>query len=202
MKKRFGIDIDGTVTCPKSILPFINKAFGLNIMYEDVTQYEYTPYVNVSEKEFATWFTENEPIIYANSPLANGVGNILKKWENEHELFFISARSSHLLDITINWFIENGLTFDHIELIGSHDKVATVKKHSVDIFFEDKHDNAVMIHEECQIPVILFDTPYNQEPLPNGVIRVNNWNEAYIWVENWERERKQTISHEMVSSHI
>ncbi|MFP5113623.1 5' nucleotidase, NT5C type [Bacillaceae bacterium C204] len=194
MKKRFGIDIDGTVTCPKSILPFINKAFGLNILYEDVIQYDYNPYVNVSEKEFAEWFTENEPSIYASSPLANGAGNVLKKWKNEHELFFISARSSHLLELTTKWLIDKGLSFDHIELIGSHDKVASVKKHGVEIFFEDKHDNAVMIHEECQIPVILFDTPYNQDPIPNGVIRVNNWREANKWVENWMKQEQNIRS--------
>jgi hypothetical protein len=60
----------------------------------------------------------------------------------------------------------------------------------VEIFFEDKHDNAVMIHEECQIPVILFDTPYNQDPIPNGVIRVNNWREANKWVENWMKQEQ------------
>ena len=42
-----------------------------------------------------------------------------------------------------------------------------------------------MIHEECNIPVLLFDTPYNQDPIPKGVIRVNNWNEANKWVKNW-----------------
>lgn len=56
MRRRFGIDIDGTVTCPKSILPFINKAFGMNIKYEHVDQYELTPFVNVSEAEFANGF--------------------------------------------------------------------------------------------------------------------------------------------------
>ena len=200
MKKRFGIDIDGTVTCPKSILPYINKAFGLNLMYEDVNQYEYTPFINVSEKEFAKWFTENEPLIYANSPLAEGAGDVLKKWKQEHELFFISARRSHLLDITIHWFIDKGLTFDHIELIGSHNKIATIKKHGIDLFFEDKHDNAVMIHEECQIPVILFDTPYNQEPLPTGVIRVKNWSEANRRVDNWIQQEENNRSL-LVKSH-
>ncbi|MFJ5715388.1 hypothetical protein [Neobacillus sp. NPDC093127] len=190
MRKRFGIDIDGTVTCPKSILPYINKAFDMNIAYEDVDQYELTPFVNVSEEVFAKWFAENEPTIYEESPLAPGAKRILHKWEKDHELFFISARSSHLLEITKKWFFDNGLTFHHIELIGSHDKVNTVKKHQVDIFFEDKHDNAVMIHEECQIPVILFDTPYNQSSIPKGVIRVNNWKEANHWVENWLKQEK------------
>lgn len=183
--KRFGIDIDGTVTSPDSLLPFINKAFNLNILYENVNQYELTPFVNVDEKEFAHWFTENEPIIYKGSPPADDAIDVLNKWKHDHELFFISARGSHLLDVTEQWFFQHGLTFHHIELIGSHNKVETAKKHKVDLFFEDKHDNAVMIHEECQIPVILFDTPYNQDPVPKGVIRVRNWQEAYDWVENW-----------------
>ncbi|WP_223591355.1 5' nucleotidase, NT5C type [Neobacillus bataviensis] len=201
MKKRFGIDIDGTVTCPTSILPFINKAFGLNIAYEDVNQYELTPFVNVSEKDFAKWFHENEPIIYEGSPLAQGAKSILKKWENQHELYFISARGQHLYDVTEKWFTANELLYHHIELIGTHNKIESVKKHQIDIFFEDKHDNAVTIHEECHIPVILFDTPYNQDPIPKGVIRVYNWAEAYDWVEHWLRQQ-QKDNRKLVSSLI
>lgn len=200
MRKRFGIDIDGTVTCPSSLLPYINKAFDMHISLDDITQYDLTPFVNVSEEEFEKWFFENEPIIYQGSPLAQGAEQALNKWKNEHELFFISARGSHLLEVTRNWFNDKGLTFHHLELIGSHDKVETAKKLGVDIFFEDKHDNAVMIHEECQIPVILFNTPYNQDSIPKGVIRVNNWREAQVWVENWLK--RQMNIREMVSAQI
>lgn len=185
MRKRFGIDIDGTVTCPTSLLPFINKGFGLNITLADVKQYDLTKVVNVSEEKFANWFHKNEPVIYEGSPLAQGAENVLNKWKVDHELFFISARGPHLLEDTKKWFSKKGLTYHHIELIGSHDKVATAKKYDVDIFLEDKHDNAVMIHEECGIPVLLFNTPYNQDPIPKGVIRVNDWYEAHNWVKQW-----------------
>jgi len=195
---RFGIDIDGTVTSPTSLIPFINKAFNLNILYEDVNQYELTPFVNVPEEEFAKWFTENEPKIYEGSPPAKGAIEVLNKWKHKHELFFISARGPHLLDITEEWFFQHGLTFHHIELIGSHDKVETAKKHNIDIFFEDKHDNAVMIHEECRIPVILFDTPYNQDPLPEGVIRAKNWREANYWVETWLKNQEPVRKKQLV----
>jgi len=33
----------------------------------------------------------------------------------------------------------------------------------------------------------LFNTPYNQDPIPKGVVRVNNWYEANTWVKNWLR---------------
>lgn len=191
--KRFGIDIDGTVTSPAALLPFINHAFGMSLTLADITQYELTSFVNVSEEEFAKWFVENEAMIYEGSPLATGAKFALNTWQAEHELFFISARPSYLLDSTKKWFNDKGLTFHNIDLIGSHNKIATVKKHQVDIFFEDKHDNAVMINEECNIPVILFNTPYNQKPIPKGVIRVNNWNQAYIWVENWVKSNENSL---------
>ncbi|WP_163101927.1 hypothetical protein [Peribacillus alkalitolerans] len=185
MKKRFGIDIDGTVTRPDTFIPFLNKAFNLKLTYEDVTQYSFLPYVQQEEKEFAKWFLENEPHIYSSSLLSDGAKDVLDKWVKKIDLYFISARRSHLLELTKEWFLSNQLHFDHLELIGSHDKIATAKKYNVDIFFEDKHDNAVTISEECGIPVILFNTPYNQEPVPKSVIRVNNWSEAERWVNNW-----------------
>ena len=191
MKKRFGIDIDGTVTCPEAMVPYLNEAFNLNITLSDIKQYDLTPLVTISEEQFADWFYENEPIIYKESPIAEGAKEALTNWKRKHELYFISARGSHLQQITEEWFLENTLEFDHIELIGSHDKIEAAKKYEVDIFFEDKHDNAVMIHEACGIPVILFDTPYNQEPLPDGVIRVRNWQEANTWVEDWLPEQKR-----------
>lgn len=188
MMKRFGIDIDGTVTSPSSIIPYINKDFNLSLTLNDIKQYDLTAYV--PHADFAKWWKKNEPLIYAESPLAEGAKDILQKWKEQHELYFISARGTDVLDVTEKWFKEKGLSFHHMELIGSHNKVNSVKKHNIDIFFEDKHDNAVAICEECKIPVILFNTPYNQDPVPKGVIRVNNWQEANAWVEKWIKETK------------
>ncbi|KKK33176.1 nucleotidase [Mesobacillus campisalis] len=189
MRKRFGIDIDGTVTCPSSMVPFLNQQFNLNITLDDIVQYDLMPLVSVSEQEFSSWFTSSEPVIYAKSPLAKGARDVLSEWSKEHELFFISARGKHLIDVTTDWFMKHNLEYDHIELIGSHNKIAAARKYEVDIFFEDKHDNAVMIHEDLQIPVLLFNTPYNQDPIPDGVIRVNDWYEARVWVDRWVNQK-------------
>jgi uncharacterized protein len=187
MKKKFGIDIDGTVTSPAAIIPYINQAFQLKLTLDDIKQYELDPLVDIPKEEFAKWYFENEQTIYSESPLAEGAKEVLNKWVNKYELFFISARDIYLQELTEEWFLKNQLGFHHIDLLGTHHKIEAAKKYKVDIFFEDKHDNAVMINEECGIPVILFDTPYNRDPIPNGVIRVNNWFEANQWVEKWEK---------------
>ncbi|OMP67757.1 hypothetical protein BTO28_06895 [Domibacillus epiphyticus] len=184
-EKRFGIDIDGTVTCPTSLVPFINDAFSLNITLEDIKKYDLSEALNIPPDKMRDWFDKTEPEIYASSPLAEGAGAVLSKWQHQFHLLFISARRQHLFDITETWFKDKSIHYDHIELIGSHNKLEAAKQYEVDIFFEDKHDNAVMLAEELCIPVILFNTPYNQDPIPKNVIRVNNWYEADSWVNQW-----------------
>lgn len=183
-RPRFGIDIDGTVTCPATLIPHINEAYKVNITLDDVVEYDFLsafPHP-VDRAQFAQWFKDNEPRLYAASELANDAKQILTTWKNDYELFYISARGENVLDITTNWFDENSIPYDYIELLGSHDKLDAAKQHAVDAFFEDKHDNAVMIAEELKIPVILFDTPYNRLTVPNNVIRVHNWQQADNWI--------------------
>jgi uncharacterized HAD superfamily protein len=184
MRKRLGIDIDGTLTCPTTFVPFINKTLNKNITLEDMTQYDLTPLMGLSEEGFWKWMDEMEPLIYQDAPLALGAKEIVQRWQGEFDLFFISARRSHLFEITNNWFAKQKIDYDHLELLGTHNKISAVKQHNIDLFFEDKHDNAVDISEECQIPVILFDTPYNRKPIPDNVHRVNNWFEAEKIVQN------------------
>ncbi|OIJ22162.1 hypothetical protein BKP45_05665 [Anaerobacillus alkalidiazotrophicus] len=187
MKKqiRFGLDIDGTVTSPETFIPYINKHFNKNITLSDITQYELTPFLNVTDEQFWQWMKEYEPIIYKNAPIASFFAETLRGWQNDHHFTYISARGNHLLEITENWFNKHKIPYHHIELLGQHDKLQTIKKHNIEIFFEDKHDNACDISEECNIPVILLDTPYNQDPIPQQVIRVKDWKEAAVWVNKW-----------------
>lgn len=185
LKPRFGIDIDGTVTCPATLIPHINKQYNVNITLDDVVEYDFLsafPHP-VDRTQFDAWFKENEPSMYAVSELAADAKNILSAWQNRYELYYISARGENVFDITTKWFQEQCVPYDHIELIGSHDKIAAARLHEVDAFFEDKHDNAVMIAEELNIPVILFNTPYNQLAVPSNVIRVNSWLEANDWIQ-------------------
>ena len=72
LKHRFGIDIDGTVTCPATLIPHINQQYNINMTLQDITEYDFLsgfPYP-VDPLEFQTWFKENEPYMYQVSELA------------------------------------------------------------------------------------------------------------------------------------
>jgi len=181
---RFGIDIDGTVTCPTSLLPHINEQFGCNLVLDDIKEYDLTKAFTVDEKAFYEWYKDAEAHIYSTSPAQHYAKEVLTSWQAQFELYYISARGRHVYDSTLDWFVQQEIPYDHIELVGSHYKIETAKKFGVHAFFEDKHDNAVEIHEELDIPVILFDTPYNRKPIPEGVIRVYDWQEANNCIKN------------------
>lgn len=180
---RFGIDIDGTVTCPTSLLPHINKKYKVNLVLDDIKEYDLTKAFSVDEQQFYNWYKTVENHIYDTSPPQEYAKKVLENWQSQYELFYISARGENVYDTTYNWFKREAIPYDHIDLIGSHYKIEAAKKHQVHAFFEDKHDNAVDIHEELDIPVILFDTPYNRKAIPDGVKRVSNWQEANDWIK-------------------
>jgi len=180
---RFGIDIDGTLTCPTSLLPHINKQYKINLTLDDIKEYDLTKAFKIDKQQFFDWYKTVESHIYEVSPPQAYAKDILDRWNSQFELYYISARGSNVYNTTQEWFKREAIPYDHIELIGSHHKIEAAKAHGVHAFFEDKHDNAVEIHEELDIPVILFDTPYNRKPIPDGVIRVSDWQEASDWIK-------------------
>jgi len=183
MKLRLGIDIDGTVTAPEAFVPYLNRSFNLNISLKDIKDYDLTKLLKISDEQFRMWMNEHEPTVYKNAPIAKYAKKVLDDWKDKHHLIYITARRKHLEELTFKWFKENKVAHHHIELVGSHNKLNAVKKHEINVFFEDNHDNAVMIAEELQIPVLLFNAPYNQNPVPKNVVRVNNWLEAKKWLD-------------------
>ncbi|MCE4956128.1 5' nucleotidase, NT5C type [Macrococcoides caseolyticum] len=178
-KFRMGIDIDGTVTCPKALVPYLQQSFNKNFKYEDITEYDLSNVLNIPESDIYKWFKEYEHEMYKYSPVHQDADDVLTEWAKHYQLIFISARHDYLHDLTIDWFKAHRVPYHHIELTGSHDKIAAARRLGVDAFFEDKLDNAIEIHETLNIPVFLFDTPYNQSQLPNGVTRVKNWLELH-----------------------
>ncbi|MED4786501.1 hypothetical protein P9654_03480 [Bacillus atrophaeus] len=179
---RLGIDIDGTITAQDTFVPYLNHSFNLSISLDDMTDYDLTKLLNITTKEFWDWMNRNEAMIYKEAMLAQFAKQSLDKLKEEHSLIYITARRNHLTDVTYEWFGSRDIHYDHIELVGGHNKVEAVKKHDIDLFFEDHHGNATMIAKEANIPVILFNSPYNQLPIDSNIIRVNNWLDAVHWI--------------------
>lgn len=184
MKKHsFGIDIDGTVTAQEFLLPFINKEFKTNLILDDIKEYDLSKALTVDSNTFYEWFKRTELNMYKNPPVQDEVVRILNSWYPTTKLNFITAREENATAVTESWLQAAKIPFDALEIVGNVSKVHAARKQGVELFFEDKHANAVVLAEELDIPVILFDAPYNREAAPSNVIRVQHWSEAEAWVK-------------------
>jgi len=185
----FGIDIDGTVTSPSSIVPLMNECFGKDLRYEDCYEYNLANVYNISDAEFNDWLDQYGGRLYDESPVHGNADQILRKWYTQFKLVYISARDARHRDVTLNWFSRFDIPFHEIDLVGSHDKLAAAQKWQVDLFLEDRLENALQLSEALQIPVLLFDTPYNQATLPALVHRVTSWDDVEEKVKELALER-------------
>lgn len=181
-KYSFGIDIDGTVTTQEFMVPYINDYFKTNVTLEDFTEYNLLKVLPIDPKAFEQWFLATEIEMYTNPPLQQHALQTLQKWHPHACLNYITARQNNSLDVTNNWFKRHQLPVDTLNIVGNASKVLAAKEHGVELFFEDKYENAIQLNEELNIPIILFDAPYNRLALPKDVIRVHDWQEAEQWV--------------------
>lgn len=173
-----GIDIDGTVTDPGSILPFMNEAFGRNLSLADCVEYNLATVYNIPEEVFDKWLDEQGEQLYRSAILHAHADEILKQWHHSHRLVYISARDEKHLPVTYEWLKRFDIPYHSVHCIGSHDKLSSAKECGVQIFLEDRKENAIQLAEELRIPVFLFDTPYNQGTLPTLVKRIRSWKEG------------------------
>lgn len=124
---RLGIDIDGTVTAQDTFVPYLNRSFHLSITLDDMTDYDLTKLLNITDEEFWEWMNVHEAAIYKEAKLAEFAKQALDGLKEEHRLIYITARRGHLEDVTLDWFANRNIHYDHIELVGGHHKVEAVK---------------------------------------------------------------------------
>jgi uncharacterized protein len=179
-KFKYGIDIDGTVTDPSFFLQYVGSKFNTDVTYEQVTEYDIEKFLGVSREELEKFLDMQQKHMYEQSPAIPTAQKVLKKWEQykEAELRFISARPNKYTEVTREWFERNNIPYDGLHLLGGHDKRRYVTESGIHLFLEDRYENAVEISEDCRIPVILMDTPYNRKPVPDKVYRAYSWKEA------------------------
>ncbi|MFT9488076.1 5' nucleotidase, NT5C type [Tepidibacillus decaturensis] len=180
IKKEFtlGIDIDGTVTDPYTFIPHLNQYFNKNFLYNEITTYDLTKLYNIDEEEYLNWYSHYGADIYQTAPLAKDAKKTLSYLKQSYRLIYISAREEEYRLPTMKWFESQGLPFDRVVLTGSPNKIQQAIEYEIDLFLEDHYVASCQMAQELNIPILLFDTPYNQGPLPEQVTRVYSWQEA------------------------
>lgn len=175
------IDIDGTITDAYYWLNITNKYFNKNVTESQVTEYYIHKVMNIDRLEYEEFYEKNKFKIHSEQEqeLREDVKLALNKLNIHHNIYFVTARDKSLTMLTYSYLKKNELPYDGLFLLGSHYKVEKAKELNCDIFIEDNYDNAIQL-SEAGLKVLLMDTNYNRKKLNENIIRVYDWKEVYM----------------------
>lgn len=182
MKLNICVDIDGTITEPYYWLDMANSHFGTDIKPYQVTTYDIHEVLEVSREAYNEFYNLYADKLHSGAEVRENAEIVLWKLNQQHNVFYVTAREQWIRNTTENWFRMNELPLAELHMLGSHYKVERAKQLECDIFIEDRYENAIQLALEG-IKVLLVDCSYNRLPLIPGITRVKDWIDIYGEIE-------------------
>lgn len=183
---KIGIDLDDVLadSLPHYLRAF-NRRFGLDIELADGAWRIADRFPQIPRQEADDFFTEliESGFFSSRSLIPHAKEAVETLADNGHDLYIITGRTPRDERITMDWLTRVGVR-SYFEAV-VHRTCDPVERHKADVasglalslFIEDELTVALTVADTA-IPVLLFDRPWNQGPLPDNVCRVESWPEA------------------------
>ncbi len=188
-----GIDIDGCMTNDDSFkreqtgkylyehsLPVMDEPYGFERKASFLNRKEYTEFF----EEYIYEYWENvKPLLYVSEVMKNlhEQGHTLIICTGRHYTQYDTPEGERARKFTIDWLEENGIIYDRI-VFTTFPKIEAIRGYNLDLFIEDAPGTIESVSKE--MPVLIFDTPYNRGfEVPNAT-RVFSWYDILRYVRN------------------
>lgn len=186
-KRVLGVDLDDVlIRTGDAMAQFHNATYGTNYVREDVTSYSLGEIWNCTHEEAQMRIDEFiSTEFHHQAEAVFGAYDALKHLGKTYEIVIVTGRHEEMRDSTIDWLTKNFLgLYREIYFTGHYDfdpskkrlKSAVMTEIGADLFIDDALHFAFDV-ASVGIPVLLLDTPWNQGVLPEGVTRVQSWEE-------------------------
>ena len=176
---KIGVDIDGVLA---NSLPLwvaeLNKFFNKNKRIEDIHLYEIHKTYDITFDDLELFLDRKGRFLMREPAPVAGSSYYLGRLKQLHEICIISARDKKYYHETHDWLKKNGLPYDDLLLLGSHEKKEFCLEKDLKVLVEDTLEIGIKV-SSAGIPVLLMDAPYNRGALPELVYRKHSWEEIY-----------------------
>lgn len=176
---RVGVDIDGVLADSLSLwVKELNQYFKQDRSLQQIQLHDVGRIYGITGEEMRRFLYERGRFLMTSPEPIAGASYYLNLLKNSHDIFIVSARDERYGRETREWLYKNGLPYDEILLLGSHDKREACLSNELNVLIED----TLRISEEVSavgVPVLLMDAPYNQGLLPRLVCRAHSWQDIY-----------------------
>ncbi len=182
-----GIDIDNTISTTRETI--LNYAEQFNRASNRPSQFDLS-YYNL-EKSLG-WDSPTSqlflqtylPDIYRQVLPKPHAVEVIRELHREHRIILITSRNQRdqaVTEITQQWLSQHQIAYDKLVMnqtdnMHHFSKLADCLNNGVEVMVEDHHDLALEL--STQLPVILFDYPYNTHLNNDQIFRVQDWLEV------------------------
>ncbi len=183
---KIGIDLDDVLadSLPHYLRAF-NRRFGLDVELADGAWRIADRFPQILRQEADDFFTELiEGGFFSSRSLIHHAKEAVETLADDgHNLYIITGRTPRDERTTMDWLTRVGVR-SYFEAV-VHRTRDPVERHKADVasglalslFIEDELTVALTV-ADAAIPVLLFNRPWNQGPLPGNVRRIESWHEA------------------------
>jgi uncharacterized HAD superfamily protein len=179
---RIGVDLDNTILdATTSHLHYYNLASGLSLTADDVNDFYIFRLYGWSSEERDEIFSQYGHDIHWNSqpyPLAI---ETLCQLIQDHHVSFITARPEIFRNVTTDWLKFYKFMYDDITF--TENKFQACADLKIDVLIDDAPHYAEEFSHR-NIPVILYDQPYNRHIVHDLVYRASDWTEVKQHLKN------------------
>lgn len=195
---RIGIDIDNTITHTRELI----YDYGVQFNQENHIQancssdgYKIEDIFHWDDKLAASFMDKYLISIYENVQPKIGALDVLSYLQRNHEIFLVTARNKYhpyIEQTTLNWLEKYKIQYDELLMNTTNNmhhcsKLDTCMEKKLDLMVEDHHDISLEISQ--QLPVIMFDYPYNAHVKDPNIFRVKNWLEVKTIIDKLAKIR-------------
>ncbi|WP_171681640.1 5' nucleotidase, NT5C type [Paenibacillus planticolens] len=159
----------------RRICIFCNKASGLSFTPEDVNDfYFYRLYGWDNTEREKIYHQYGHEIHWSSKPFPMAV-EVLQELFKSHQISIITARPLLFRDVTIDWLKQNGIRYHN--LFFTENKLQECIDSEINVLIDDAPHYAKEFADK-NIPVILFEQPYNICLNIDLVYCASNWVEV------------------------
>ena len=184
-KKVLGVDFDDVlVRTGDALAKFHNATYGTSYVREDVKSFDLSEIWDCTPEEADRRIAEfTTTDFHHNAEAVLGAYDALEALSESYEIVIVTGRNEEWRDPTVLWLERNFLGLyreihfaSHFDPQKNRLKSAIVQELHMSVFIDDALHFAKDV-ASVGVPVLLFDTPWNQGETPAGVTRVYSWDE-------------------------
>lgn len=181
-----GIDIDNVLSdTDKVIRNLIEKEYGVKASRSLITDWSYAKTLPISEAQEKKVFDQFHNHYCLEAPVIRFAQESLKELSTRYIIWLITCRPLDTTVLTKQWLDLHRFTYDN--LVHSCNKKDYMNK--ISLLIEDNGKTALEYASE-NIPVILFNNPWNVTYTHSMMFRVNNWPQALNTISMIEHYKK------------